>query len=376
MSAAQTFLLGLFTDDVPIDCGGMADGLTGCYGKLPVVGIAVTAAVAGAALLGHAVLALLLPQILNTMVGVPAPDDGAPAPVGQLAERTPPVQGVPRAVSASTVQPVPAVRGAVTGPSPVGVALGGHGVKSNEMRGEAAPMPEHERAPSGDRVDGLSRVDDVSRVDVEPELRPTTNLGPVYPSAVGRTGADLPQQVRDLVDQAKQRLLSTYPESDRLTQRLRDLDDIASLADRLDTAADHARRSGDLGDLVQRVRDLSAGVNDYASNYRDWQNFDQRGRVTDPGWADLHGVDPLNSVELANRIMGIDPQTHQFHVIDQAIAVAKIGDVMGPEFEVHAANTLARSLPMDLDHARARLSPEDFARLEPSIRERPAAFYD
>ncbi|WP_460793312.1 hypothetical protein, partial [Micromonospora sonneratiae] len=42
----------------------------------------------------------------------------------------------------------------------------------------------------------------------------------------------------------------------------------------------------------------------------------------------------------------------------------------------HAANTLARSLPMDLDHARARLSPEDFARLEPSIRERPAAFYD
>ncbi|MFD1326065.1 WXG100-like domain-containing protein, partial [Micromonospora sonneratiae] len=41
--------------------------------------------------------------------------------VGQLAERAPPVQGVPRAVSASTVQPVPAVRGAVTGPSPVGV---------------------------------------------------------------------------------------------------------------------------------------------------------------------------------------------------------------------------------------------------------------
>ncbi|MFD1325898.1 toxin glutamine deamidase domain-containing protein [Micromonospora sonneratiae] len=63
-------------------------------------------------------------------------------------------------------------------------------------------------------------------------------------------------------------------------------------------------------------------------------------------------------------------------MIDQAIAVAKIGDVMGPEFEVHAANTLARTLPMDLDHARARLSPEDFARLEPNIRERPSGFYD
>ncbi|MFD1326260.1 toxin glutamine deamidase domain-containing protein, partial [Micromonospora sonneratiae] len=79
---------------------------------------------------------------------------------------------------------------------------------------DAEPAKQKE-TPSSDRADGTSRVDDTSRtddvsgVDVEPELRPTTNLGPVYPSAVGRTGADLPQQVRDLVDQAKQRLLST-----------------------------------------------------------------------------------------------------------------------------------------------------------------------
>ncbi|NUT02570.1 MAG: hypothetical protein HOV76_03770, partial [Hamadaea sp.] len=49
-------LLRVLADGVPIDCGGVADGLTGCYGKLPAIGIAAVATIAAAAVVGHAAL--------------------------------------------------------------------------------------------------------------------------------------------------------------------------------------------------------------------------------------------------------------------------------------------------------------------------------
>ncbi|MCP2321735.1 SAM-dependent methyltransferase [Hamadaea flava] len=64
-------LLRVLADGVPIDCGGVADGFTGCYGKLPAIGIAAVATIAAAAVVGHAVLAALVPQLFNAMTGVP-----------------------------------------------------------------------------------------------------------------------------------------------------------------------------------------------------------------------------------------------------------------------------------------------------------------
>ncbi|MEV6971365.1 toxin glutamine deamidase domain-containing protein [Hamadaea sp. NPDC051192] len=71
-------LLRVPADGVPIDCGGVADGLTGCYGKLPAIGIATVAAIAVAAVIGHAVLAVLMPQLFNRLTGVP--EAGSPDP--------------------------------------------------------------------------------------------------------------------------------------------------------------------------------------------------------------------------------------------------------------------------------------------------------
>ncbi|WP_027344461.1 toxin glutamine deamidase domain-containing protein [Hamadaea tsunoensis] len=64
-------LLSFLADGVPIDCGGVADGLAGCYGSLPALGIALVTALAGAAVAGHALLATALPQLLNNLAGVP-----------------------------------------------------------------------------------------------------------------------------------------------------------------------------------------------------------------------------------------------------------------------------------------------------------------
>ena len=61
----------VLADGVPIDCGSIADGLTGCYGGLPAVGIAAAAALGGAAVLGHTAFALLFPKLLNMLTGVP-----------------------------------------------------------------------------------------------------------------------------------------------------------------------------------------------------------------------------------------------------------------------------------------------------------------
>ncbi|MEU1751846.1 hypothetical protein ABZ436_04165 [Micromonospora matsumotoense] len=201
-------------------------------------------------------------------------------------------------------------------------------------------------AESGRAGDGLP---------ISQELAPSSN----FPAHRTRTGAELPEQVHELVGRAKENLLARYPEA-AVAARLADLDAVGRQADRLQLAADRARDGGPLGDVVREVRELSRAVDGYADRYRDWRDFSRGGEHADPGWRDLDGVDPLNSVEMAHRVVSVDPVTHRFHVIDQAIAVAKIGDVLGPAFERHAAGTFDRVIPKDPDSARALVPAEAY----------------
>ena len=185
---------------------------------------------------------------------------------------------------------------------------------------------------------------------------------------ITRTGADLPAQVHELVDRAKENLLARYPEH-VVEGRIRDLEGLADRADALQAAADRSR--GDAAAVVRHVRELSAAVQEYADRYRDWRDFSRGGEHADPGWRDIDGIDPLDSVEMAHRAVGVDPSTHQFHVIDQAIAVAKIGDVLGAEFEAQALRSFEHTVPKDVESVRAlrpdlELSPEMVAWIEGS----------
>lgn len=186
-----------------------------------------------------------------------------------------------------------------------------------------------------------------------------------------RTGAELPDQVHELVDKAKAHLLDKYPEH-VVAQRLHDLDMVAAQADRVSELVAEAQRTGDIRELVQGVRELSKAVNEYSDRYAGWRDFGNGGELADPGWRDLHGVDPLESVEMATRVVSIDPTTHQLHVMDQAIAVAKIGDVLGPVFEEHALHTFERVVPKDMASVRALLPEELAGHLESWVND-PAA---
>ncbi|SCE91851.1 hypothetical protein GA0070216_103124 [Micromonospora matsumotoense] len=198
---------------------------------------------------------------------------------------------------------------------------------------------------------GSARAGD--ELPISQELAPSSN----FPAHRTRTGAELPEQVHELVGRAKENLLARYPEA-AVAARLADLDAVGRQADRLQLAADRARDGGPLGDVVREVRALSRAVDGYADRYRDWRDFSRGGEHADPGWRDLDGVDPLHSVEMAHRVVSVDPVTHRFHVIDQAIAVAKIGDVLGPAFERHAAGTFERLIPKDPASVEALLPPE------------------
>ncbi|MER7440713.1 hypothetical protein [Micromonospora avicenniae] len=220
----------------------------------------------------------------------------------------------------------------------------------------AAVVDSHVPADPNAMPEGVAHPEQTARAGELPivqELAPSDN----FPPHRTRTGAELPEQVHELVQQAKENLLARYPET-AVAARIADLDAIGGIADRLQTAADAARESGRLGDVVQGVRDLSRAVNEYADQYRDWRDFERGGDYADPGWRDLDGVDPLNSVEMATRVVSVDPQTHRFHVLDQAIAIAKIGDVLGPAFEGHAARTFERLVPKDMESVEALLPQE------------------
>ncbi|MEV4727126.1 hypothetical protein AB0K29_26140, partial [Micromonospora humida] len=264
----------------------------------------------------------------------------APAPRPALPETAEPRPVVPEGTAPRSVPPDTA------GPGPVPPD-----VAAPRTVGPDAVPPAAEPAtvdvPSG----GSPRVGD--ELPVSQELAPSGN----FPAHRTRTGAELPEQVHELVDRAKENLLGRYPQA-AVARRIADLDAVAGQADRLQAAADRARDGGPLGDVVREVRALSRAVDGYADRYRDWRDFSRGGEHADPGWRDLDGVDPLNAVEMAHRVVSVDPVTHRFHVIDQAIAVAKIGDVLGPAFERHAADTFDRLIPKDPESVEALLPPE------------------
>jgi glycosyltransferase involved in cell wall biosynthesis len=178
-----------------------------------------------------------------------------------------------------------------------------------------------------------------------------------------------------MVDQARQRLLATYPEH-VVADRLRDLDDIAALADMMDRSALRARADNDVGDVINQVRELSTLINEYSTRHANWRDPYDPNAPIDPGGPDLAGLDPLNPRELANRVVGVDPQTHRFHPIDQAIMAATVGNVLGPSFEAHVVRMLARTLPLDPYHAGQVLSPNDAMRLSRPLSSNIRGLYD
>jgi hypothetical protein len=197
---------------------------------------------------------------------------------------------------------------------------------------------------------------------VEAHLGPSTNLDP----ARTRYATDLPRDVHDLVDRARTRLLEHYP-PEVVAERIDALNRIDGLAHDLERQAADARRSGDLHELISGVRSFSRAIGDYSSAYDQWRDFSNGGRPADPGWRDLDGVDPLNSTEMAHRAVSVDPALQHLDVMDRAIALAKIGDVLGPEFERHAATVLERAIPRTMDAAQHRLDPQTARDLSDAI---------
>jgi len=132
------------------------------------------------------------------------------------------------------------------------------------------------------------------------------------------------------------------PEQLRRAARQPGLAHLKGYADRLDALVVQARRDGDITPLVTAVRETSAAVAEHADR--------------------LPGINPLDDAVMAGRPAGIDPVTHQFHVLDQAIITAKIGDVLGAEFERHAVRTWRFVVPKDPESARALLPPGKYTR--------------
>ncbi len=173
-----------------------------------------------------------------------------------------------------------------------------------------------------------------------------TNAAP----APTRATADLPHEIRTLVDQARARLLAHFP-ADAVEGRLRDLDRIGNLADRLHAVAHDGRPDTPARDVVQSVHDLSHAVRDYNARYENSEL---------PGVRDLTGADPLDPLVMNDLTVGIDTVHGRFNPLDQAIMAAKVGEVLGPRFESHVLRTLDRTVPLDRDALRAALPAEVF----------------
>jgi len=170
-----------------------------------------------------------------------------------------------------------------------------------------------------------------------------------------RSGADLPGQVRQLVDSARARLTTQAPPSIRLDARLAALTAIGQYADVLDTLSAAATAGGDIRALVDAVAELSRMVNEYG---------DQHALTDDPAWQDLHGTDPLDATEMNTRTAEIDPSTLRFHVLDQAIMAAQITRVMGQEFGDYVTERFAGMLPLNAESVRALVAPDQQHRLD------------
>ncbi len=183
-----------------------------------------------------------------------------------------------------------------------------------------------------------------------------------------RSGADLPRQVRELADRARDRLLREANPSVRLEQRLAALATISAYAGVLDSLAATATATGDLRPLIDGVTELSRMVQRYG---------DQHALTGDPAWPDLHGVDPLDAVEMNTRAARIDPTTQRFHVLDQAIMAAQVTRIMGPEFGSYVADRFSRLLPLDPDAVRAVVAPDQLRRFDAALGDpRTLGLYD
>ncbi|GAB3856353.1 hypothetical protein [Dactylosporangium cerinum] len=140
------------------------------------------------------------------------------------------------------------------------------------------------------------------------------------------TAAQIPGDVRTSVDA----VAAGLPRSD---PRLGDLQVIRAAADNVEDLAAAARHSGDLTPLKEALRDLSDRIRAFGDEL----------------------ADPLDPAGLARRVFGVDPATHRFHVLDQAVAVVLAEKVLGPRFAARYAEELSRAVPMDGEHAAAVL---------------------
>ena len=64
-------------------------------------------------------------------------------------------------------------------------------------------------------------------------------------------------------------------------------------------------------------------------------------------------VDPLSPQHLAGFTVGVDPDTHLIHVLDQALIGVWIEAALPPELAAGVLTQLNRAVPMDAGHAAA-----------------------
>ncbi|GAB3856359.1 hypothetical protein [Dactylosporangium cerinum] len=192
-----------------------------------------------------------------------------------------------------------------------------------------------------------------------------------------RTGEQLTDNVRELVDQAKARLERTFEPSPRLTERLEALDAVRAQADRLDALLQEARATGDLAPVRDGVRELSRQVREYGDRHTIVEHDQhQRRPEVDEAWRDLHGVDPLDAVEMVNRQTAIDPVTHRFHPMDRAIIGAAVERVMPRDVADAVIGQLDRAVPLHEVHARELLSAREYRNIEHHVQGNVKGLYD
>ncbi|MGW4500351.1 hypothetical protein ACWENR_17260 [Micromonospora sp. NPDC004336] len=176
-------LLHVLADGVPIDCGGMGDALTGCYGKLPAVGLAAAAVLAGAGVLGPVLLAVLLPQLINTIAGVPA-GDGTPGD-GQGGASTGEPAGAPVG-SPHAPAPAPTPRSGSAALANAGVF---HAAKAAGTRPDEPAVLVLRNRPDFDRRDFDRKARDLARLGREGRLKkaaPDRDSNKVYDPSTGK----------------------------------------------------------------------------------------------------------------------------------------------------------------------------------------------
>lgn len=220
--------------------------------------------------------------------------------------------------------------------------------------------PNHDRVLRGPITEWVADqlgidLDSMGRTEPEPSTQsdPQVQEGPQEQSRGGNThtdldsgprrGSELTEDIRNRVNEIRDALRRLGP-SPELGQRLAELDRIEDLANQVDQRADEAARSGDLRPLVDSLRELSQATTTYTEQHA------SDTEVT--GVPDLAGLDPLDSAEMANRVTDVDPETGRFRPVDLATMIAKIEDVLGPEFANRVLDNASRTVPLDSEATR------------------------